>query len=52
MSGNLIEYRKNLIYKIGLGEVEKLDFIAAASKKNRYTKNDRFKYIEIIEKYK
>ena len=49
--GNLLEYRKNLIKKIGLGEVEKLDYIAEQSKKQSF-KWDRFYLIEIIEKYK
>lgn len=48
LHGNLIEYRKNLIKKIGIERVEKLDMWA----KVRTTKQDRFLYIEIIEKYK
>ena len=50
-SGNLIEYRKQLIKKIGLKRVEKLDFIADKSKKQSF-KWDRFFLIEVIEKYK
>ena len=49
--GNLLEYRKNLIVKIGLARVEKLDYIAGQSKKQSF-KWDRFYLIEIIEKYK
>ena len=49
--GNLLEYRKNLIIKIGLARVEKLDYIAEQSKKQSF-KWDRFYLIEIIEKYK
>lgn len=49
--GNLLEYRKNLIAKIGMKRVEKLDFIAAQSKKQSY-KWDRIYLIEIIENYK
>lgn len=47
--GNLLEYRKNLINKIGLERVEKLDLLA--SNKNPY-RLDRFFLISIIEKYK
>jgi len=50
-SGNLLEYRKNLIKKIGIERVERLDFIADQSKRNFY-KVDRFFLIDIIEKYK
>ncbi len=50
-SGNLLEYRKNLIKKIGQNRVDDLDFIAAQSKRNVF-KWDRFFLIEIIEKYK
>lgn len=49
--GNLLEYRKNLIRKIGMDRVETLDDIAAQSKRQSY-KWDRFFLIEIIEKYK
>ena len=48
---NLLEYRKNLIKKIGIERVEKLDLISDMSKRNSY-KWDRFYLIEIIEKYK
>ena len=50
-SGNLLEYRKNLIKKIGIERVEKLDLIADQSKRSFY-KIDRFFLIEVIEKYK
>ena len=50
-SGNLLEYRKNLIKKIGIERVEALDQIAAQSKRTSF-KWDRFTLIEIIEKYK
>jgi len=49
LHGNLIEYRKRLIVKIGIERVEYLENMAAI---HRTTKNDRFAYIEIIEKYK
>lgn len=49
--GNLLEYRKNLIIKIGEDRVEALDWIADQSKKNIF-KWDRFFLIETIEKYK
>ncbi len=49
--GNLLEYRKNLIKKIGMERVEKLDLIVEQSKRKPY-KIDRFFLIEIIEKYK
>ncbi len=49
--GNLLEYRKNLIKKIGIERVEKLDLIAAQSKQQKF-KWDRIFLIEIIEKYK
>ncbi len=49
--GNLLEYRKNLIKKIGVERVEKLDYIVDISKRKPY-KIDRFFLIEIIEKYK
>lgn len=50
-SGNLIEYRKNLIKKIGIENVEELDRLAAQGKRNGF-KWDRFFLIEVIEKYK
>lgn len=48
LSGNLLNYRTNLIVKIGIENVEQLDLLAM----QRTTKNDRFNFIEIIEKYK
>lgn len=48
---NLLEYRKKLIFKIGIEEVEELDRIAEMSKRTHF-KWDRFALIEIIEKYK
>lgn len=50
-SANLLEYRKNLIKKIGIERVEKLDFIVAVNKRQVY-KWDRFFLISVIEKYK
>lgn len=50
-SGNLIEYRKNLINKIGIERVKELDRIAAQSKRGAF-KWSRFELIGIIEKYK
>ena len=52
LSGNLIKYREGLIKKIGIERVERLDTLAAIGKRNRGKVNDRFKLIEIIEKYK
>ena len=46
--GNLPEYRHNLIKKIGLKRMEKLDFLA----KQRNFKWDKLSLIQIIEKYK
>jgi len=51
LSGNLLEYRKGLIKKIGVEEVEKLDMLVAQYKQLGY-KHDRFTLISIIEKYK
>ena len=51
LSGNLNEYRKNLIKKIGIEDVEKLDQVVAQVKRTGY-KHDRFALIEIILKYK
>lgn len=42
-------YRKNLIEKIGIERVEKLDQLAAIKAPQ---KDDRFLFIDIIEKYK
>lgn len=50
-SGNQLEYRKNLIKKIGEEEVKKLDEIADMSKRMNF-KWDRFFLIETIERYK
>lgn len=50
LSGNLIEYRKNLIKKIGIEEVEKLDQIVAITRQTGY-KWDKFRLIEIIITY-
>lgn len=49
--GNLLEYRKNLIKKIGQDRVDDLDMLADQSKRTIF-KWDRFFLIEIIEKYK
>lgn len=49
--GGLLEYRKNLIYKIGIERVEELERIAGQSKRNSF-KWDRIALIHIIEKYK
>jgi gamma-glutamylcyclotransferase (GGCT)/AIG2-like uncharacterized protein YtfP len=51
LSGNLIEYRKGLINRIGGDRVEMLDMKAGYYKRHGY-KHDRFRLIEIIEKYK
>ena len=51
LSGNLLEYKKNLIKKIGQKEVDKLDLLAEMSKRTIF-KWDRLNLIEIIEKYK
>lgn len=48
LHGNLIEYRKGLIKRIGIERVENLEQLASM---NRVFKNDRFLFIEIIEKY-
>lgn len=50
LSGNLNEYRKSLIKKIGIERVEKLDELAAYYKRVGF-KWDRFSLIEIILKY-
>jgi hypothetical protein len=49
LSGNLNKYRINLINKIGVERVEKLDLKAEI---RTPTKNNRFLFLEIIEKYK
>lgn len=51
LHGNLLEYRKRLIQKIGIERVEKLDFIVDQTNHNGF-KLDRFLLIEIIETYK
>jgi len=50
-SGDLLNYRRNLIEKIGLERVEKLDLIAAQSKRQVFKWN-RLHLQEIISKYK
>jgi len=45
--GNLTPYRKHLIEKIGLKEVERLDMMS-----KQPFKHDRIKLIELIEQYK
>lgn len=50
-SGNQLNYRKNLIKKIGIEKVEKLERIRDQSKREVF-KWDRFYLIEIIETYK
>jgi len=50
-SGNLIEYRINLIKKIGEDAVLDLEKRAALYKRNGF-KHDRFRLIEVIETYK
>ena len=52
LSANLINYRKNLIKKIGIDRVEKLDYLAQVGKRQRGKVHDRFTLIDIIEKYK
>ncbi len=48
---NALEYRKNLIKKIGIEKVERLDLISDQSKRNRY-KWERLFLIEVIVKYR
>lgn len=48
--GNLLEYRKELLNRIGEDKVNDLDIIASASKQNHF-KWDRYYLIEVIEKY-
>jgi hypothetical protein len=50
-SGNLLEYRKHLVRKIGIESVEILEQKAAEYNRNGY-KWDRYFLIEIILKYK
>lgn len=49
LSGNLIEYRKNLLLKIGQERLDKLDML---SKVKTPIKNNKFLYLDIINKYK
>ena len=51
LSGNLIEYRKGLIKRIGLVEVEKLDRITEQTRRTGY-KHDRYFLIDILNRYK
>ena len=51
LHANLIPYRTNLVKKIGLDEVEKLDVTAAYYRRTGW-KWDRFALIDIIETYK
>jgi len=51
LSGNLNEYRRNIIQRISVDELERLDRIADTYKRRPF-KWDRFYLIEIIEKYK
>lgn len=51
LHGNLIEYRKGLVEKIGEEGVKELDDLVAAYKRISF-KWDRFTLIETIEKYK
>ena len=50
-AGNLLEYRKNLVKKIGVEKVEALDLIVDQWKRKPY-KWDRIFIISVIEKYK
>jgi len=49
LHGNLLEYRENLIKKIGVERFEKLELL---SKIKTPVKNDRFLFQEIIDTYK
>lgn len=51
LHGNLTEYRKGLEKRIGKDGITELEFIADIHKRVAY-KHDRFRLIEIIEKYK
>ena len=51
LSGNLIEYRKGLLSRIGAINLQKLEDIAAYYKRNGY-KHDKQVLIEIIIKHK
>lgn len=50
-SSNALEYRKNLIKKIGIEEVERLDLLADSYKRTGH-KWDKFFLIETILKYR
>ena len=50
-SGNLLDYRRNLVHKIGEYRLEALDYKAGVSKRTTH-KHNRLYLIEIIEKYK
>ena len=51
LSGNLIEYQKGLIKKVGQDRVDELHALSEAYKRMNF-KWDRFSLIETIEKYK
>jgi hypothetical protein len=51
LSGNLTEYRKGLLKKIGSDGLKNIDIKAGYFKKHGY-KHDRFNLIEIITRYK
>lgn len=51
LSGNLLPYKTNLITKIGVKKVERLEHLVAMAR-GRNQKWDRILLIEIIEKYK
>ena len=50
LSGDLNNYRKNLIEKIGIERVEKLDMLADYHKKHGF-KWERFNILEVILRY-
>ena len=51
LSGNLHEYGRNLVFKIGQEKISELNIIADTYKRTGF-KWDRFSLIDIIEKYK
>jgi len=51
LHGNLNEYRKRLLIRIGTERVERLDMISDYYKRHTW-KHDRFFLIDIIDKYK
>ena len=51
LSGNLLNYQKNLIDRIGMDEFLKLEELKDIYKRSRY-KWDRFSLIKVILKYK